>query len=195
MMPQLDPPVDEVLFGFKFEKGGYYRYYDGNTHSFSAPGNLTSILDLENIERIWDNLKLNGYTELLDISTEVLVLDLIRCQIRYGGVFLAKIWDTINTRVYVDKETFEAPTLPSPLPEKSPMRLVSIDCLEKGEETLPSNFTLIFSPEWLAHEIRDMKELYQRVLPVIGVSGKAVFLNSKFQGTNVEKFLAKYQRR
>ena len=83
---------------------------------------------------------------------------------------------------------------PKKLPDKSPMRLLAIDKLEQGEEILPKNFVLIFSPDWLGTEIRGIQGLYQKIIPVIGICGRAVFLNSKFEDSPVEKFLKKQRR-
>ncbi len=84
---------------------------------------------------------------------------------------------------------------PVPLPEKSPLRLLAIDTLMNGEEILPKNFTLVFKPNWVKSEVRTMKGIYDRVLPVIGISGKVIFLDSKYQDTPVEQFLRKQRRK
>lgn len=84
---------------------------------------------------------------------------------------------------------------PKKLSKKSPIRLLSIDKLEQGEEILPKDFVLIFSPEWMTTEVTGINKLYQKVLPVIGICGKAVFLNSKYEGGAVDTFLKKYRRR
>lgn len=97
-----------------------------------------------------------------------------------------------------DKEyNFEnVPLFSSPknLPKKSPMRLLAIDKLEQGEEILPENFVLIFSTDWHESEIRDIKGIYKKIIPVIGICGKAVFLNSKYASSEVEKFLRTYRK-
>ncbi len=195
MLAQMEVPPEQLLFGFKFDETGYYRYYDTDTHQFSAPGRLIQIHNIVQPDESWEILKSQGYSELLDGTTDVLVLDFFRCYIYQAGELLGDLWKGMNTKVVDTEEDIKVPVLPTPLPKKSPLRLVPIDVLENGEEVLPNNFTIVFSPTWLAHEVRGMNGLYQKILPVIGVQGKVVFVNSQFQGGTVEHFLNKQRRR
>lgn len=81
------------------------------------------------------------------------------------------------------------------LPTLSPMRTLAIDLLELGEEILPKDFVLIFIENWLEEEVRGMDDIYQRVLPVVGIQGRAVFLHSKYMNTPVEQFFRNLRRR
>lgn len=83
---------------------------------------------------------------------------------------------------------------PVALPQKSPLRLVAIDKLMSGEEILPKNFIIVFSPTWNLDEIRYEQKLYRKLLPVIGVCGKVVLLHSNYQDTEVEMFLVKQRK-
>lgn len=84
---------------------------------------------------------------------------------------------------------------PKNLSRKSPMRLLSIDKLEQGEEILPKDFVLIFSPDWQGTEIQGVQGLYQKIVPVIGICGRAIFLNSKYEYSEVEVFLNTHRRK
>ncbi len=84
--------------------------------------------------------------------------------------------------------------VPKELPTKSPLRLLAIDKLLNGEEVLPKNFVVIFSPFWLHEEVRGIRKLYQQLLPVIGIQGRAVFLHSKYQKTPIDRYLQKQRK-
>ncbi len=81
-----------------------------------------------------------------------------------------------------------------PLANKSPRRILPIDKLLEGEEILPNNFVLIFNPHAPLEEIRDLGNIYQRVVPRISICGRAVILHSNYQGTAVEEFLKKQRK-
>lgn len=85
-------------------------------------------------------------------------------------------------------------SVPIKLPKKSPMRFLSVDKLEQGEEILPKNFILVFSPYWHSDTKKTVSGLYDKIIPTIGISGRAVFLNSKYQNSKLEKFLIKQRR-
>jgi len=83
---------------------------------------------------------------------------------------------------------------PKPLAKKSPLRLLPIDKLMSGEEVLPKNFVMVFSPEWAKEELRSVKGLYVKALPVIGINGRCVFLNSAYADSELDFYFKKLRK-
>lgn len=81
------------------------------------------------------------------------------------------------------------------LPTLSPIRMVALDLLQLGEEVLPKDFVLVFQEDWLEEEVRGLDDIYQRIMPVVGIQGRAVILHVKFMNSPVEKFLKQFRRR
>lgn len=87
---QVELPLSSILFAFKFSEDAPYRYYLVDSQEFSEPGYLAQV-SLLNVENDWIALQEDGYTELLDGTIDVLVLDTIRCPILDAGKTLKKL--------------------------------------------------------------------------------------------------------
>lgn len=88
---QMQVPLGDIRFAFKFRENAPYRYYDVDTLEFSEPGYLAQIFNILAPDAEFSILREQGYNIMLDGTVDILVLDMERCPISDAGALLKKI--------------------------------------------------------------------------------------------------------
>lgn len=98
MQPQLQMqiPLENLKFAFKFREEAPFRYFNSDIREFSEPGYIAQIIDIMSPDEVWEKLQEIGYTELLDGTVDILVLDRYRCLISDAGNMLRKLAVSMN---------------------------------------------------------------------------------------------------